>query len=43
MNQGDMMSIEEIQMEQCSDETPMQFDNVSDLKSIAKVITDQEI
>ena len=43
MSQGDMMSIEEIQMEQCSDKTPMQFDNVSDLKSIANVITDQEI
>ena len=43
MSQRDMMSMEEIQMEQMSDETPMQLDNVSDLKSIAKVITDQEI
>ena len=38
-----MLSIEEIRMEQSSNDTPMKFENVSDLKSIAKVITDREI
>ena len=43
MAERNMMSIDEIQMEQVPDNTPMQFENVSDLKSIAKVMTDADI
>ena len=39
----DMLSIEEIRMEQAPEETPLQFANVSNLSSIAKVLTDKEI
>ena len=43
MAERNMMTAEEIRMETMANNTPMQFDNVSSLQSIAKVITDEEI